>query len=127
MPWLCRRAVIRISEFSHVAREAIRSRLGIGSDACLAIGVGYADLRKGIDLFLQVWMAAQRAGSEMHFCWVGGTDPNIAAYLSADIAAAEGTGRFHMAGFCTECCRLLFGRRHFRPDVARGSFSNGGS
>ena len=87
--------------FSHVAREAIRSRLGIGSDACLAIGVGYADLRKGIDLFLQVWMAAQRAGSEMHFCWVGGTDPNIAAYLSADIAAAEGTGRFHMAGFCT--------------------------
>ncbi len=38
----------------------------------------------------------------MHFCWVGGMDPNIAAYLSVDIGAAEATGRFHMAGFCTD-------------------------
>jgi len=87
--------------FSQEKREAIRSNLGISSDACLAIGVGYADLRKGFDLFLQVWMVAQRAGLEMHFCWVGGIDPNVAAYLGADIGAAEATGCFHMAGFST--------------------------
>ena len=44
-------------------RAALRDALGVPSDALLAMGLGYADLRKGFDLFLQVWRLAHAAGA----------------------------------------------------------------
>jgi glycosyltransferase involved in cell wall biosynthesis len=75
-------------------REARRIKLRVPPTAILAIGIGYADLRKGFDLFLQVWRMAQGRAQAVHMLWVGDIDPTIQAYLGAEIALAEATGTF---------------------------------
>jgi hypothetical protein len=84
--------------FSPEARAARRAGLGVEGEAVLAIGVGYADLRKGFDLFLQSWRAAYRADPSAHFLWLGEIDAALHAHLAGEIAAAVATGRFHFPG-----------------------------
>ena len=43
---------VRVSARSRVA---LRRRLGVADEDLLLVGVGYADLRKGFDLFLLLW------------------------------------------------------------------------
>jgi len=81
------------------AGAALRERLGVAASAAVVIGVGYADLRKGFDLFLQAWRIVQQAGRGVQFWWVGELDPTVDAYLGPEIAAAEATGTFHLAGW----------------------------
>ncbi len=76
-----------------------RARLRLPDGATLAVGLGYADLRKGFDLFLQVWRLAQAADASIHLLWVGDLDPVISAYLGAEMAVAEATGTFHRLPF----------------------------
>ena len=78
---------------------ARRARLRLPDGATLALALGYADLRKGFDLFLQVWRLAQAADASIHLLWVGDIDPVVSAYLGAEIAAAEATGTFHKLPF----------------------------
>lgn len=80
------------------ARAAIRAELRVPPGAVLAIGMGYADLRKGFDLFLQVWRAVRGAERPVHLAWVGSMDPVMETYLGVEIAAAEATGRFRYLG-----------------------------
>ena len=76
-----------------------RKRLGLPEGATLAVGLGYGDLRKGVDLFLQVWRLAQAADPSIHLLWVGDLDPVVSAYLGGEIAAAQATGTFHRLTF----------------------------
>ena len=79
--------------------DARRARLRLSEGATLAVGLGYGDLRKGFDLFLQVWRLAQAADPSIHLLWVGDLDPVVSAYLGAEIAAAVATGTFHRLAF----------------------------
>jgi glycosyltransferase involved in cell wall biosynthesis len=76
----------------------IRASFGMGREDALVLGAGYADLRKGFDLFLQLWRT-MNAGRRVHFIWVGGIDPGLKDWLGDEIAAAEATGTFKMAGY----------------------------
>ncbi|MDT7952947.1 MAG: glycoside hydrolase family 99-like domain-containing protein, partial [Acetobacteraceae bacterium] len=76
-----------------------RARLRLPEGATFAVGLGYADLRKGFDLFLQVWRLAHAADPSIHLLWVGDLDPVISAYLGAEMAAAAATGTFHRLPF----------------------------
>jgi glycosyltransferase involved in cell wall biosynthesis len=78
------------------ARTALRKQLGIPPDARLILGVGYADLRKGFDLFLQLWRLTRRSQLGVHCAWVGGIDPVLAEWLAAEIEEANASGSFHM-------------------------------
>ena len=89
------------------SRDAIRTELRVPPGALLALGMGYADLRKGFDLFLQVWRAAQAASLPVHFAWAGAMDPGMGHYLATEIAAAEATGRFSYLGQRTDPAALL--------------------
>ena len=77
---------------------AIRAELRVPDGAVLAVGIGYADLRKGFDLFLQLWRAAEAGAVPVHFAWAGGMDPGVANFLGSEIAAAEASGRFRYLG-----------------------------
>ncbi len=85
--------------FSAQSRRRIRKTLGLGTATRLVLGAGYADLRKGFDLFLQAWRAARRRRADAMFCWIGDIDPVMRGYLGPEIAAAEATGRFRLAGY----------------------------
>ncbi len=77
------------------ARARTRQRLGVDDSAFLVLGAGFADLRKGFDLFLQIARRVQRQRDDVHFIWVGEIQPLLKTYLSAEM----GCERFHHIGF----------------------------
>ncbi|MGI4978355.1 MAG: glycoside hydrolase family 99-like domain-containing protein [Janthinobacterium lividum] len=87
--------------FSEPDGTAARLGLGLGVQDRMVLGVGYADLRKGFDLFLQLWRLLQAPAGPGRTClvWVGGMDPALRDWLGAEIAEAEACGTFRMAGY----------------------------
>jgi len=53
------------------SRTAARHQLTLSDDAKLVVNIGYADERKGFDLFVQAAVRLQRQQADIHFCWVG--------------------------------------------------------
>ncbi|WP_215766830.1 glycoside hydrolase family 99-like domain-containing protein [Gluconobacter cerinus] len=81
--------------FNGSSREALRSQLGLNAHDLLVIGVGYADMRKGFDLFLQLW---RKLAEKAHCVWVGAIDPVLQDGLRTEIDHARASGTFHMPG-----------------------------
>jgi glycosyltransferase involved in cell wall biosynthesis len=81
--------------------QSIREELGLREGDKLVIGAGYADLRKGFDLFLQLWRHLRSASETtgIHVAWVGAIDPALAEWLSLEISDAIATGSFHQMGY----------------------------
>jgi glycosyltransferase involved in cell wall biosynthesis len=87
---------------------AVRREFGIAEGDKLVLGVGYADLRKGFDLFLQLWRQLnQEGGQRVHCCWVGDIDPGLKDWLSLEVKAAAASGSFHMAGYRKQVAPFL--------------------
>ncbi len=99
--------IYRPVNVSPVDAAAMRARLGLPDGALLALGLGYADLRKGFDLFLQVWRLAQAADPAIHLLWAGDIDPHVLAYLGAELAAAATTGTFHYLPYSADAADWL--------------------
>jgi glycosyltransferase involved in cell wall biosynthesis len=96
------------------ARARVRAEFGIGDDGRLVVGMGYADMRKGFDLFLQLWRLMQwRGPKQVHFCWLGMMDPAMQGWLADEIAAAQATGTFHMPGHRDDVGSVLRGADAF--------------
>ncbi len=95
-------------EVSQRLRDERRKEFGVGKQQRFLIGMGYADLRKGFDLFLQTWRLVRKAGAPVvHFCWVGDMDPALKNMMRDEIADAEATGTFHMAGYRKDVSSFL--------------------
>jgi glycosyltransferase involved in cell wall biosynthesis len=95
--------------YDPAAAAAIRAEFGLKAADHLILGVGYADLRKGFDLFLQLWRTLQSPGAKSRFClvWVGGIDPGLNDWLAPEIAAATAAGSFRMAGYRNDVAALF--------------------
>ena len=85
-----------ISPSQEMAR-AFREQYAIREGEPLIVGVGYADLRKGFDIFLQLWRLLNRE-RRVHFCWLGDMDPALNNWLEKDIRLARASGAFHLPG-----------------------------
>jgi glycosyltransferase involved in cell wall biosynthesis len=117
------------------AAHALRREFGILEEDTLVLGAGYGDLRKGFDLFLQLWRQLQSipSGSRIHLLWAGGVDPGLQEWLAAEIADASTTGTFHMAGFRSDMAVVLTAADAFAltsredpfPSVALEALSTG--
>ncbi len=85
-------------EFNVEARAKVRAALGVDDHHKLVLNVGYADLRKGFDLFLQTakQMIAER--DDVHFVWVGGRAVDIDLWLTADLSD-ELMERLHLVDY----------------------------
>ncbi len=86
-------------ERSQAAANQVRQELGIKPRERMVLGAGFADMRKGFDLFLQLWRLLQGAQPRVHFCWVGGIDPSLLEWIGPEITLARATGTFHAVGF----------------------------
>jgi len=81
-----------------VARRELRNRLGLAQEARIVLCVGYADHRKGVDLFVD--LAKRLAGRDdlVHFVWVGHFDTRFEPRI-LDLVRDEGLqGRVHFTG-----------------------------
>ena len=84
------------------AAARVRKELGIAADEPLVLGVGYADIRKGFDLFLQIWRLCQQNEAKVHFCWIGAMDPELKRWFAAELEGAAQTGTFHLPGYTAD-------------------------
>jgi hypothetical protein len=88
------------------AAAALRAAWGIPPDDLLAVAIGYADRRKGFDLFLTVHtlLCADR---HVHLAWIGDIDPALRRAHAAAIARAEATGRCRFTLWRSDIAALL--------------------
>jgi len=111
-------------KYSHEARNEIRSELSIPTDAKVVLNVGFADLRKGFDIFLQIarQMIAERP--DVHFIWAGAIEQEMERWVQSDLDAALAK-RIHLIGFTNKMadyysasdCLFLSSREDPYPSV----------
>jgi glycosyltransferase involved in cell wall biosynthesis len=87
------------------AVEQLRRELGIPGDARVVLNVGYADQRKGIDLFLETASRAAANGTDLHFVWLGNLNAE-ALELRAEVERSE-AGNVHFASFTEDISPYL--------------------
>ncbi len=83
--------------FDAAARARIRFELGIDDGAFLVLGAGFADIRKGFDLFLQLARKLTAQRGDVHFLWAGNIQPTLKTYLAPEMIKMA--GRFHHVPF----------------------------
>ena len=74
----CPKASTSLSVFDAETRRVLRQALGVGAKEFLVLGAGFAHLRKGFDLFLQLARDVAALRGDVHFCWVGAIEPRCA-------------------------------------------------
>ena len=95
---LYKRNNFRTDDNSSLARSMLRKKLGISENAKIVLGVGYADHRKGIDLFVDIAERSMQASPDLHFVWIGHFDTAIESEIRGLIAKAKFSGQFHFPG-----------------------------
>ena len=80
------------------ARKRLRQKLCVPQSAKIVLCVGYADHRKGVDLFVEIGKQVMRERDDVHFLWVGHFDVTMEAGIREAIAAADLESRFHFPG-----------------------------
>lgn len=93
----------KLNRFAHPggrteARRELRERLGIPESSRIVSCVGYADHRKGVDLFVAVGTQVMRARDDVHFLWVGHFDVTMETGVRDSLRAAGLEDRFHFPG-----------------------------
>lgn len=83
------------------ARASVREELGLAPDAKLVINVGYADMRKGVDLFAELARRGRAQG--LHFVWVGLTEKPTIEALGKKLDLPN----LHFIGQRSDIARLL--------------------
>lgn len=83
----------------------LRAELGLPQTARIVLGVGYADLRKGIDRFLSTALALCRRDPTLVFLWVGAPAPEAISWFLPDIAKLGLADRIRLTGHVEDVAR----------------------
>lgn len=68
--------------------NGLRAELGLPDNAKIVLGVGYADLRKGIDRFVSVGLSICARQRDVYFVWVGALSAEATHWYEPEIDAA---------------------------------------
>ena len=82
-------------------RAVVRRALGIEDDRHVVLGVGYGDVRKGLDLWPTLARRVLEACPNAVFLWVGKVDPGLRHWLDHDLRMAGLEGRVLLIGEAT--------------------------
>jgi glycosyltransferase involved in cell wall biosynthesis/SAM-dependent methyltransferase len=84
------------------ARRALRAELGLPGDGTVVLGMGYADRRKGLDLFVEAGLRLLATVPGLTMVWVGHAEAETLADAHARIVAASAEPRFLFPGLVEE-------------------------
>lgn len=76
----------------------LRVELGLSKETKIVLGVGYADLRKGIDRFIAAGLSVCSRRSDCAFIWVGAPEEETVSWLKPEISAAGLSERVRIVG-----------------------------
>ncbi|MDE1905338.1 MAG: glycoside hydrolase family 99-like domain-containing protein, partial [Rhodospirillales bacterium] len=85
--------------FDPLARARIRTELGVSEADFVILGAGFADIRKGFDLFLQLARRISAKRKDVHFLWVGNSELKIKTYLEPEMNLLREKGAFTHISF----------------------------
>jgi glycosyltransferase involved in cell wall biosynthesis len=80
--------------FDPLARAQMRAALGLTDKHFLILGAGFAHIRKGFDLFLQLARRLSAKRQDVHFLWAGDIEFKLKTYLEPEMAALQESGHF---------------------------------
>ena len=84
-----------VSEMATAGVESVRLELGIPVEGRVVVGIGFGDIRKGIDVFVQVAAQSIRRNPDLHFMWVGRMHQDLAEWMRHDAELLGVSGRLH--------------------------------
>ena len=93
------------------AKASVCAELGIPENSKIALNVGFADLRKGFDIFLQAAKLCADQDKKVHFVWLGGIAPELKRWVYEDY---KDLANLHCVGFSDDvasyynACDTLF-------------------
>jgi len=85
--------------FNEEIRQQERAKLGIRNDHKVVLGVGYADLRKGFDLFMDTARRLVKQHDDLHFIWAGALSGDMQRWIQTEFSEHPGSDRIHLVGF----------------------------
>ena len=81
------------------ARVELRQRIGIATASKIVLAVGYADHRKGVDLFVDCAFAVLQFRKDVHFIWVGHGEPEMQRQCEARLSGSAISSQVHFVGY----------------------------
>jgi len=89
------------------AYQKVREELEIPENARLVVNVGYADLRKGFDIFVNVAKVLAEKDPRYHFLWIGDIEQNLKHWLKSDLNSGVLKENFHNIPFTNQISKYL--------------------
>lgn len=91
------------------SRKALRNKLKVPRSAKIVVNAGFADLRKGFDLFVGAARIAIERNPDYHFVWLGDVEPGLENWILRDVAGSELEAHLHLVPFTNEISLYLQG------------------
>lgn len=115
------------------ARAKLRKQLGLNADTRIVLTVGYADHRKGVDLFVECALNILAKRGDIDFIWVGHWGQGMQREIEAILQKNQYKNRIHFVGFNAETALFhaasdvyaLTSREDPFPNVVLESFDAG--
>lgn len=95
------------------ASSELRKKLGLTANAKIVVNSGFADLRKGFDLFVQIAKEAVKRDNNYHFIWLGSVEPSLDNWILKDIQNTQLMEHIHIVPFTLEISLYLQGANVF--------------
>lgn len=97
-----------------IRRQQLREQLRLAEDCKIVLGVGYADERKGVDLFVQAALLSAQRSDRMHWVWIGHWEAAMQERVEALLTASESLrGHLHFPGFQHDTAPFYLGADAF--------------
>jgi hypothetical protein len=114
-------------------RAARRAALGIDARARVVLGVGYGEVRKGLDLWPALVRRVAETCPDVVFLWAGNIEPSLRHWLEHDLRATGHAERVLLPGHATDIAGLyaaadlfvLTSREDPFPSVVLEAMANG--
>ncbi|WP_127110799.1 glycoside hydrolase family 99-like domain-containing protein [Pararhodobacter zhoushanensis] len=87
--------------------DGLRAELGLGINAKIVLGVGYADLRKGIDRFVSAGLSLCSTHDDIVFLWVGAPAGEAIHWFQPEIDASGLGDRIRILGHREDIARFF--------------------
>lgn len=81
------------------ARAKLRAKLGLASNCRVILAVGYADYRKGVDLFVECACEILSDRADVEFVWVGHWDAGMHKIIEDRLISQSCKDRIHFVGY----------------------------
>lgn len=81
------------------ARAELRRKLGLSPDTKVVLAVGFADFRKGADLFVECATEILVKRADIDFVWVGHWDPKMQNVIESKLINSSCRDQIHFVGY----------------------------